>query len=251
MFFIFPRLSSKESKSGINQTFFEPPEPYLLVMALLVCIYVCMYVCVLYIHGWCVCGCGGGLGQIHHLLCSSINHSLRILLYDTHTYLRLLLAILSNDLSRRLFQFASILHGGLTDCPSFRRWSRHLTCEFPISLYVFFELSSASLFILDHVSFLSLSLFSCFTWPLRFSFLHTKTVTKIPWEVRLVSRQANAQIDRWMWGRMMIIHDNLWCFWYLWWHTNRWLSSAILIGSTAFAAILTQVRRKWKIWGVV
>ena len=101
-FLLFPSLSKKESKWGINQAFYEPSEPYLLVRH---CWYVCMYLCI--------------YTQIHHLLCPSINHSLRILSYDTHTHLRLLSGILSLDLSRHLFHFASILHFGLTDFPSF------------------------------------------------------------------------------------------------------------------------------------
>lgn len=41
-FLLSPSLSNKESKWGINQIFYGPSEPYLLVMALLVCMYVFM-----------------------------------------------------------------------------------------------------------------------------------------------------------------------------------------------------------------
>jgi hypothetical protein len=44
IFLLFPSLSNKESKWGINQAFYEPSEPCLLVMALLVCMYVFMYI---------------------------------------------------------------------------------------------------------------------------------------------------------------------------------------------------------------
>lgn len=157
------------------------------------CWYVCIYLCI--------------YTQIHHSLCPSINHSLHVLSYDTHTHLRLLLGILSHDLSRHLFHFASILHFGLTDCPSFRRWSRYLTRKFPISLYVSFELSSASSSIFDHAFFPLIVSFLLLTWPLCFSFLCTQTATKIPWEARMVSGQ-NSCPDRW--ATVTKDEDNLW-----------------------------------------
>lgn len=101
----FPLACQTKSPSGVS-TKYSTDLPSRICLSWH-CWYVCMFLCK-YI-------------QIYHLLCPSINHSLRILSCDTHTHLRLLLGVLAHDLSRHLFHFASILNFGLTDCRSFRR----------------------------------------------------------------------------------------------------------------------------------